>query len=994
MTLYVQIMNDITGGELGPKLPPCSDLSISDLTQIPNSIFLSINVRGLRNNLSPLQELTSCFTRNNIKIIGLSEVYNIDSNNYNNILEDYFLISRIRSLNPDRGGAGILLHKSIQYEELSIEQEFVEGTFESVSVKVPDLSCTVTSVYRPNGHEKSSPTKFIELLAKHNKTIRSLPQANRTSHYYLGDFNIDLNKTDNSVTREYLNTMITSMYLPTINLITRSTSHSGTCIDQIWTNRTSEIKQAFVINNHQVADHRTIGIIRNDIAYDQTKTIQRRIFSTANTTKFKANLAAANFDEVYNEPSTHSKWSKLTETINQSLEKACPLRTVNVKPGKHKISQAFMTEDLRKSAETLQKLARLSYKNKNQILPGNTEDNWNNYHNYRKTHSKMVRAAKRRHYNECFREIKHSPKKTWEMINKIIKTKTVDNTIKSITVDGKEITDPKEISAGFNTFYANVGKTQAATVPETDTDPMAYLKGDPPDSMFLHPCTPEEVTKTVKQLAKKGSKGPDGQPCNLIFNSIDTIINPITHCINACFVNGEFPDCLKNALVIPLYKKKSRSLCTNYRPVSLLNALSKIVEKVLYARIYNFMGNKLCPTQYGFRPGHATSDLMVYTMESIARNLNSMSNALPLFFDLGKAFDTLKHDLLLKKLNHYGIRGLPLSLISSYLSNRKQKVMVNGVESDYLPLVIGVPQGSILGPLLFIIYVNDITTAAPSEKVALYADDTTCITGAITVAETVASAKLALNNLGEWFAANGLSLSPSKCKFALINDKLETATTKATLSIYGQNLSEVRKGTVSHNNPLVGYLLNENLNNNEHISHTISKIRSGIFALKASKAMPSEILKSIYYATVHSHIAYAGIIIGCAPDTHLKPILNLQKIALRAIESLEYNGHTAPVCKKHKILYVRDILDLQAASMAWKYFHNKLPSSIATFFSKGNDRQMLLTEQRFKSNKLLSISPISYSSRIWNSLPMEAKKAKTLKTFKKSFCTWKLSSYA
>ena len=146
--------------------------------------------------------------------------------------------------------------------------------------------------------------------------------------------------------------------------------------------------------------------------------------------------------------------------------------------------------------------------------------------------------------------------------------------------------------------------------------------------------------------------------------------------------------------------------------------------------------------------------------------------------------------------------------------------------------------------------------------------------------------------------------------------------------------------------------------------------------------MPSEILKSIYYATVHSHIAYAGIIIGCAPDSHLKPISKLQKIALRAIECLEYNGHTAPVCKKHKILYVRDILDLQAASMAWKFFHNKLPSSIAAFFSKGNDRQMLLTEQRFKSNKLLSISPISYSSSLWNSLPMEAKKAKTLKAFK------------
>ena len=218
------------------------------------------------------------------------------------------------------------------------------------------------------------------------------------------------------------------------------------------------------------------------------------------------------------------------------------------------------------------------------------------------------------------------------------------------------------------------------------------------------------------------------------------------------------------------------------------------------------MGDKLCPNQFGLRPGHSTGDLMTFTLETIARFLNSMSNALPLFFDLGKAFDTLKHDLLIKKLERYGIRGLPLALIKSYLTNRKQKVIINGVESDLLPLLIGVPQGSILGPLLFIIYVNDITSAAPSEKVALYADDTTCITGALTVYETTENAKTALVNLGNWFAANGLSLSPTKCKFALINDKLETAHHKTTLSIYGQNLSEVRKGTESHNNPLVTYL--------------------------------------------------------------------------------------------------------------------------------------------------------------------------------------------
>ena len=450
-----------------------------------------------------------------------------------------------------------------------------------------------------------------------------------------------------------------------------------------------------------------------------------------------------------------------------------------------------MTEGLQNSTKTLRKLTKLSIKDPTQILHGNSQTNWDIFCNYRKCHSKLLRQTKREYYNECFNKIKHSPKKMWEEINKIIKTKNVDTSISQIKVNGKMITDPKEISDGFNSFYAGVGKMQAETVPATDVDPMKFLRGQPPDSMFLHPCTQEEISKAVKALAKKKSKGPDSIPCNVLFANVDHIIQPLIHCINASFVTGIFPDCLKTALVIPLYKKKNRAECTNYRPVSLLNSLSKIIEKVLYLRIYSYMGDKLCPTQYGFRPGHSTSDLMTFTMETIVRNLNSTSNALPLFFDLGKAFDTLKHDLLLKKLEHYGIRGTPLALIKSYLSNRKQKVMVDGVESDYLPLEIGVPQGSILGPLLFIIYVNDITTAAPTEQVALYADDTTCITGAMTIYETIDKAKYALDNLGNWFAANGLSLSPTKCKFALINEKLETSEVKATLSIYGQNLSEV-----------------------------------------------------------------------------------------------------------------------------------------------------------------------------------------------------------
>ena len=833
-------------------IPSCTPISTEELAKAKNDIFLNINIRGIRNNVGILKELTDNFNNSNIKIIAVSETFEINSLYHDNILEDYTLITKNRKDNPTRGGCGIFVHSSLQFEEINIDQSFIDGNFETVTISIPSLKSIVTSIYRPNGHQNACPRRFTELLANHTRAINARPSQKNYSHYYLGDFNLDLNKPNIPVTREYINTLITALYTPMIDTSTRITNHSATCIDQIWTNNPQEIKQAFVINDHQVADHLTTGIIREGPSYGAAKTIQKRIFSDENIAKFKNELKNADFTEIYNERDTHKKWIRLTDIIKAKLEKSCPLKTINIKPGRHRKNIPYMTDELAQSTKTLRNLNKLSIKNPLQTRPGNTQNNWEIFCSYRKQHAKCLRAAKRTYYNECFNKLKHSPKKMWETINKFIKTKTADNSIREIKTNGNTVTDPKSISDAFNSFYANVGKMQAETVPPTETDPMAFLRGEPPNSMFLHPCNTEEVIKAVKALAKKPSKGPDTIPCNILFNSVDTIMQPLIHCINDSFVSGIFPDCLKTAMVIPLYKKKSRNDCTNYRPVSLLNSLSKIIEKVLYLRIYSFMGDKLCQTQYGFRPGHSTGDLMAFTLETIARKLNSNSNALPLFFDLGKAFDTLKHDLLIKKLEHYGIRGLPLALIKSYLTNRKQKVSVNGTESDYLPLEIGVPQGSILGPLLFIIYVNDITTAAPSENIALYADDTTCIAGTTTVYETIENAKSALENLGDWFAANGLSLSPTKCKFALINDKLETSHIKTTLSIYGQKLSEVRKGTDSHNNPLVGYLLNENLNSHEHINMIISKIRSGIFAMKTNKFLPTEVLKSIYYATIHS----------------------------------------------------------------------------------------------------------------------------------------------
>ena len=249
--------------------------------------------------------------------------------------------------------------------------------------------------------------------------------------------------------------------------------------------------------------------------------------------------------------------------------------------------------------------------------------------------------------------------------------------------------------------------------------------------MFLHPTDKDEIDKVCKLLAKKKSKGPDKLPAFMAINAKDAIMIPLVDCINSSFLSGTFPNNMKQAEVIPLYKKKERDNPTNYRPVSLLNALSKIIEKVVYLRLYDFMANTMFANQFGFRSGHATLDLMVLTIEEIITELDTKGHALPLFFDLGKAFDTLDTNILLAKLERYGVRGTPLQLIRSYLSDRSQYVSVNGVNSDPLPVTIGVPQGSILGPLLFIIYTNDIPNADRSVTIACYADDTSAVVGVI-----------------------------------------------------------------------------------------------------------------------------------------------------------------------------------------------------------------------------------------------------------------------
>ena len=277
-------------------------------------------------------------------------------------------------------------------------------------------------------------------------------------------------------------------------------------------------------------------------------------------------------------------------------------------------------------------------------------------------------------------------------------------------INGKEVTGKKHIANGFNEFFAQVGSRLAADMPVGMKSFSEYMHFNATSSMFLDPTCADEVSNIVMGFKDKKSCGYDGLPMFIIKRINNFISTPLAHICNLTFLNGVFPDKMKIAKIIPLFKSGDSSLCTNYRPVSLLPQFSKILEKLFNVRLVSFLNrnNIIYNGQYGFRKDHSTAMALLDLVEEITNAIDSKKTTVGIFIDLKKPFDTVNHDILLQKLRIYGIRGQAISWLQSYLTNRKQYVHFNGSDSDMLKVLCGVPQGSILGPILFLIYINDI----------------------------------------------------------------------------------------------------------------------------------------------------------------------------------------------------------------------------------------------------------------------------------------------
>ena len=841
-----------------------------------------------------------------------------------------------------KGGLIIYLRDHYTYEPRPLykdstdwEGQFIDIT--EINKEKLKQKITLANIYRPprDGYSAASIDKFLKPISE---IILTLCKEN-SSIITGGDFNLDLlNMTNNTKFQEYFDIFVSNGLFPQITLPTRFSKKKATLIDQIFcrfASNTSEIKSGIIVT--KISDHLPcFSIIK----------IQEKRKSKPEYVKVNKNgpnsiddfvaevgdrLAEINFDSnLMSDP--NENYNKLEKIIKESKEKCLPLTEVKFKKYKHKISP-WITFAIINSIKSRDKLyVKWKKTNPDSQKYVDLEQLFSTHCNVLQ---KTIREAKKKYYFEQFENFKSDIKKTWNQINEVLSRNKKSSELPNYFCEGNNIlTKNEDIANCFNRFFCNIGPELADSIKGPEGKSYEdYLKQNIFSTFSFETIDSDYVMKRVQELKSKSSFGHDGLSSILLKRIASKIKNVLTTIINQSLMTGIFPNSLKTAKISPIYKKEDPHLTDNYRPISLLPVISKIFEKVAFKQVYDYfnVNDLLYKSQYGFRKKHSTELAGLEFYDKIINNLENDKLPLAVFLDLSKAFDTIDHEILLKKLRYYGISGNSLLWFKSYLSNRKQYVQFKDSFSSYSMIRTGVPQGSILGPLLFIIYMNDIAHITNKFFFTIYADDTTLvapictfdINNHLSISQNI---NVELKVITDWLALNKLSLNAKKTKMMVFHYH-QKRISNLDLRLY---INKTRIKQVKEFN-FLGVVFDECMTWKNHIQKIAGKISVSVGTLSRLKRfLPMDVLKTIYNALILPHLNLGILLWG----HNFTRIFKLQKWAVRAITSSKYNAHTNPLFQKLKLLKVEDIKNTAYLKFYYKYIKDELPKYFDNMFDK------------------------------------------------------------
>lgn len=850
------------------------DLQSFSLESNQNFSILHLNIRSLKKNF---ESFKSFIPKLNFQfsIICLTETWCRDGefkSNSNFLLEGYRSFHQSRAGTQRGGGLCIFVHDSLS---VKFRKDLCYNNADCESVCVEILTETskniiVNNIYRPPaGNIKQFKSYLKNFLKELNNTHKTI--------FTVGDFNIDLLDQTNIMVKRYLDTLIQNNILPTITKPTRVTRTTSTLIDNILTNRPLYAETGIITTD--ISDHFPIFLICQQNINTAKPSAERikipkRYINERSTNYFRQLLSETDWDLIESCDDASDAYDLFERFFLKNYEKAFPKIEVEIK--RKSFENPWMTKGFLKSSKRKQKLYQKFLKRK-------TFESEEKYKNYKSLFEKIKRNLKKLHYQKEFAKNVGDSKNTWNTIKNIIgKDITRKGSPDKLLSDSNTISNKKTMTDVFNDFFINVGPNLAAKIPQSTRNYKSFLDRSE-SAMETSPLTREELKTAFNTLKKNKSPGVDDINVNVVKQVFDIIEGPLRFIFKLSLETGIVPDKLKIARVTPIFKAGDDKVTSNYRPISILPCLSKLLERVMYNRLYKHLTNNdlLYEKQFGFQKQHSTEHAVMSLTNDISDAFNNDQYTLGLFIDLSKAFDTVDHNILLTKLENYGVRDSNLHWFRSYLTNRKQRVELDKETSTEQKIKCGVPQGSILGPLLFILYVNDIYKTSAILKFILFADDTNIFFSNHNINELFRIINRELTLIEEWFKCNKLSLNTNKTKYTLFVKPSKRDDLPLKLPDLKINKNTIKRQSTMN---FLGVCLDESLSWKEHIKIIENKISKHIAIIyRAKHLLNLPCLKLLYFSFVHSYLTYCNIVWGSTNHTKLKKLHSKQKSFVRLI---------------------------------------------------------------------------------------------------------------
>ena len=911
------------------------------------------------------------------------------------------------------GGVGILIQKQYKVDRLFERISFKERICESICLKVSlnGFKFVVLNTYRPPNQSNDEIEQFFDTYLELLDRIFALD----LPFFIVGDINLDLLKLNdiNSHSMRLVEALNFNGVLNTITKATRITRTSATLIDIFGVGNFIQNLMLSCVLTSQISDHlMLVNAFRINGGKKPTQPdfYEKRMMGDDNINSLNEALYSTDWSDVLNKDNANAAYDIFIKKFLELYNTLCPVVRIR-KNKKTTPLQKFMTPHLLRMREHKHALH-------DNFLRERTRESEAVYNSYRNSYNRNVRKAKLDYYRLNIRNCGGDSKKLWKCLKEMLGFDQKAPDCSYLEVGNRKIEGDQAIANEFNRFFCNLGTSLKPEIPTTNKHFSEYLPPPIQDSLFFEPLYPFKVINLIRNIKPKKSTDANDVSMFILSKCADVIAQPLCHCYNLSLQTGTFPSSMKVSKVIVLHKSGSLNQTDNHRGVSLIDNFSKPLEKHVCDSLVNFLDerNFFNARQFGFRRGVSTYHNILDLSNMITKCLSRNNSCLSIFLDIRKCFDMINREVLFEKLRNAGIRGLPLSWFVSYYSNRTQKVFFRGVFSTLESIIIGVLQGSVLGPILFLIFINDLINIDPNVIINLFADDALSYLEKESLAELIELAKDIIPKLTTWYSSNQLLIHPLKTKCMIFTSPREQLTPEESLiksefnvfvnmNNIGENtpekitkldlVTDANEGSIKH----LGVLLDTKLKYTYHLKKVYAKISKIIYSMRIMRHfLDKKHLRILYSSYIKSNIEYCCILFTACPQYLLNPIIKIQKSAIRIIENLPSRAHTAEYFKSNSILPFDLLIKYNVCKFMFKYQNGLQPEIFNNTweFSRDRHRYNMRNANNFAyaqggNRNFLLNAPFHAFPTIFNNLPNNIKQIENEKEFNRKCHTFFLN---